>query len=201
MDIAGMKRERSAATSDPADSSRPLYSSPMFATRLARDNRTASGSERVYVGRRRPRRETMNREATARGSVPALERNLVVLDVRLGRTPAASARPARRARRRGRGLLGLADGDAFHVRGAVEELHVRGVDFERVALLAVAVSPLLHVQAALDVDAPTLRQILRDVLGLPAHALTRNHVVMSCCSPALSRRLSFVAAEKLQTAV
>src|SRR2546423_11972716 len=70
--------------------------------------------------------------AHARGTVVFLERNLVVLDVRLGRTPAAAAR---RALCGGRGLLGLSDGDAFHVPGAVEELHVRGVDFQRVALL------------------------------------------------------------------
>src|SRR2546423_10326949 len=93
-----------------------------------------------------------------------LKRYLVVLDLRLLRRRAA----VRRARRGRGGLRLLADGDALNVRGAVEELHVRGVDLKRVARLAVAVSPLLDVESSLDVDAPPLRQILRDVLGLPA---------------------------------
>src|SRR5437588_7757087 len=92
-----------------------------------------------------------------------LKRNLVVLNLRLLRR-----RAARRARRGRGGLRLLAHGYAFNVRRAVEEVYVRGVDLERVARLAVAVSPVLDVQASLDVDAPPLRQILRDVLGLSA---------------------------------
>src|ERR1043165_1816273 len=105
------------------------------------------------------------REASTRGAVVVSERNFVVLDLRLLRATAAARRAARRG---GCRLLRLPDGDAFNVGGAVEELHVRGVDLQSVTLLAVAVCPLLHVEAALDVDAPPLRQILRDVLGLPA---------------------------------
>src|SRR4051812_43768616 len=64
---------------------------------------------------------------------------------------------------------GLPDGDALHVSGAaVEELNLRGVDFESLSRLALAVSPLLHVQAAFDVDPAPLREVLRGGLGLLA---------------------------------
>src|SRR3712207_5766523 len=102
-----------------------------------------------------------------------LKRNFVVFYVVAARgttaaAAAAAARAAASALTAPASAAGLSDGYAFHVSRAVEELYVGGVDFERLPRLALAVSPLLHVEAPFDVDAPPLREILRDVLGLLA---------------------------------
>src|SRR5687767_9162509 len=114
---------------------------------------------------RRPRRETGR-------AAPVSERYLVVFYLfAAARGGTRRAAAARRASGGSAAALLRADGDAFDAAsaaGAVDELHLGGVDFERLARLALAVRPLLDVEAALDVDLAPLRQVARDVLGLLA---------------------------------
>src|SRR5688500_15410 len=114
------------------------------------------------------------RESLSRNSYLS-KRNFVIFDVAtagVGRGASAAARlsAAAAARRGTAAALLRAHGDAFDPAAAraVDELHLGGVDFERLARLALAVGPLLDVEAPLDVDLAPLRQVPRDVLGLLA---------------------------------
>lgn len=50
---------------------------------------------------------------------------------------------------------------------AANELHVGGMNLERVALFAIAVRPLFHAHSAFDIYGPAFGEVLRRSLGLP----------------------------------